>query len=225
MATTDRARLDELTQMVQTWVWALDYPSAIDFVRRANLDVVRNQIHRERTASIERGVIDKWTMDWSEGFVLPKLDDLVSDRDNKRGIFSVSNCPVWYRSSPDTEGGPFWFRGGIETKPTCPVPGCGADFLDEWYSDPGDPEASEKPPPIQRPENLGDGDVPKMRHAFLAGRWRPREATFMNKADLRHSCRSGAGDPRAPASPAPKRGLPVRRFLSPAERRRGDSEA
>ena len=87
MATTDRARLDELTQMVQAWVWALYNPSATDFVRRANLDVVRNQIHRERTALIERGVIDKWTMDWSEGFVLPKLDELVSDRDNKRGIF------------------------------------------------------------------------------------------------------------------------------------------
>ena len=141
MATTDRTRLDELTQMVQAWVWALYNPSATDFVRRANLDVVRNQIHRERTALIERGVIDKWTMDWSEGFVLPKLDELVSDRDNKRGIFAVSNYPVWYKSSPDTEGGPFWFRGGIETKSACPVPGCGADFLDEWYSDPGDPEA------------------------------------------------------------------------------------
>ena len=54
----------------------------------------------------------------------------------------MSNYPVWYRSAPDTEGGPFWFRGGKEITAKCPVPGCGADFLDEWYSDPGDPKAN-----------------------------------------------------------------------------------
>ena len=89
MARTDQTRLDELHQMVRMWVWALDNTDAVDFVRQSNLDVIRNQIHRERSALMDSGIPhDEWTMRWSEGYVLPKIDKLISDRDNKRAIFA-----------------------------------------------------------------------------------------------------------------------------------------
>ena len=88
MATVDQMRLDEFRQLVQMWAWVLDSPNAVDFVRQANLDVVRNQIHRERAVLIELGAIHQWTMDRSRNHVLPKLDTLIGNRDNRRGIFA-----------------------------------------------------------------------------------------------------------------------------------------
>ena len=89
MAETDRTRLDEFHQMVRTWVWVLDNPmDALGIVRQSNLDVIRNQIHRERSALIDSGEpYNEQTMRLSD-YVLPKIDRLISDRDNKRGIFA-----------------------------------------------------------------------------------------------------------------------------------------
>ena len=88
MAAADQMRLDEFRQLVQTWAWVLDSPTATDFLRQANLDVVRNQIRREHAELIELGAIHQWTMDRSQNHVLPKLDALIGDRDNRHGIFT-----------------------------------------------------------------------------------------------------------------------------------------
>lgn len=86
----DQARLRSLHEIVQTWVWAIDNPDGVAFVRQANLKVVRSIILREQGFLNDCGLAGDtydWTMRWSV-YVLSALDELINDLENKRGIFS-----------------------------------------------------------------------------------------------------------------------------------------
>ena len=87
---SDQARLDSLHEIVQTWVWAIDSPDGVAFVRQANLKVVRSIILREQEFLKDCGLAGEtydWTMRWSV-YVLSALDELINDLENKRGMFS-----------------------------------------------------------------------------------------------------------------------------------------
>ena len=93
MTEIDQTRIEELRKTVREWVVMLgDIDHGMDrfvqSVRQRDLDVERNQIHRERSALRDSGVPhDEWTMNWSK-YVLAGIDSLIRDRDNKRGIFA-----------------------------------------------------------------------------------------------------------------------------------------
>lgn len=86
----DQARLDSLHQIVQTWVWAVNSPDGVAFLRQANLNVVRSIVCREQGFLKDCGLAGDtydWTMRWSV-YVLSALDELINDLENKRGLFS-----------------------------------------------------------------------------------------------------------------------------------------
>lgn len=75
---------------MQTWVWAIDSPDGVAFVRQANLKVVRSIILREQEFLKDCGLAGETydrTMRWSV-YVLSALDELINDLENKRGMFS-----------------------------------------------------------------------------------------------------------------------------------------
>ena len=89
----DQARLHSLHEIVQTWVWAIDNPDGVSFVRQANLKVVRSIILREQDFLKDCGLTgDTYdrTMRWSI-YVLSAREEQINDLENKRGIFRATS--------------------------------------------------------------------------------------------------------------------------------------